>query len=178
MQKRWIEGGLIVAFWTFVVVLTASQRAIDPRGPEGFPPRELLQISLECTLWLLLTPGIFWLSRRFGFEGGWRPGRIVLHISVALLVAIGVDFFSRFTFYALLPEVVAGKPFDPAGALLSLRFLDELFLYLVVLAAGFARDYFLRYRERQEEATQLRTHAAALQAQLADARLEAPADAA
>ena len=171
-RRWWIELGAIALFWTFVVVLMASQRAIDPRGPEGFPLRELLQITLECALWLLLTPGIFWLSRRFGFEGGRRPGRILLHVGVALLVAIGVDFFSRATFYALLPEMTRW-PFDPAGALLRLRFLDELFLYLVVLAAGFARDYFLRYRERQEEATQLRTHAAALQAQLADARLEA-----
>ena len=170
--RWWLEFGLIALFWTFVVVLMASERAIDPRGPEGFPMRELLHITLECALWLLLTPGIFWLSRRFGFEGGRRPGRILLHIGVALLVAIGVDFFSRATFYALLPDVTRW-PFDPLGALLRLRFMDELFLYLVVLAAGFARDYFLRYRERQEEATQLRTQAAALQAQLADARLQA-----
>ena len=171
-RRWWLEFGLIALFWTFVVVLTASQRAIDPRGPQGFPPRELLQISLEYVLWLLLTPGIFWLSRRFGFEGGRRPGRVLLHIGVALLVAVGVDFFGRATFYALLPEVTRW-PFDPLGALLRLRFLDELFLYLVVLAAGFARDYFLRYRERLEETAQLRTQAAALQAQLADARLQA-----
>ena len=161
-----------MGFWAFVVVLMASQRAIDPRGPEGFPPRELFQISLEYVLWLLITPGIFWFSRRFGFEGGQRPGRILLHIGVALLVAVSLDFFGRATFYALLPEVTRW-PFDPLGALLRLRFMDELFLYLVVLAAGFARDYFLRYRERLEEATQLRTQAAALQAQLADARLQA-----
>ena len=171
-RRWWIELGLIALFWAFVVVLMASQRAIDPRGPQGFPPRELFQISLEYVLWFLITPGIFWLGRRFGFEGGRRPQRVALHVGVALLVAIAVDFFGRFTFHALLPEA-ARWPYDPVGALLRLRFMDELFLYLVVLAAGFARDYFLRYRERQEEAVRLRAQAAALQAQLADARLHA-----
>jgi LytS/YehU family sensor histidine kinase len=51
-------------------------------------------------------------------------------------------------------------------ALLRMRFLDELVIYLAVLAAGFARDYFLRYRAHAAES-------ARLEAQLAEARLAA-----
>ena len=42
-----------------------------------------------------------------------------------------------------------------------------------MIAAGFARDYFLRYRARQEEAVRLESQTALLQAQLAEARLDA-----
>jgi LytS/YehU family sensor histidine kinase len=50
--------------------------------------------------------------------------------------------------------------------LLRLWFLDEFVVFVAVLAAGFARDYFLRYREHQAEAAHLET-------QLAEARLSA-----
>lgn len=173
-RRWWIDLGMIALFWTFVFMLTVGQRAIDPRGPEGFPPLQALHTGLEYALWLLLTPGIFWLSRRFGFERENRFRHLLLHIFVAVAVTVAVDLFAHATYNVLVAEEGGWRrPVTLAFSLFSLHFLDELFLYLVVLAAGFARDYFLRYRERQEEATQLRTQAAALQAQLADARLQA-----
>jgi sensor histidine kinase YesM len=58
--------------------------------------------------------------------------------------------------------------------------LDDLIIYFAVVAGGFARDYFGRYRARREEslrlraeAVQLQAQSAQLQAQLADARLSA-----
>jgi sensor histidine kinase YesM len=49
--------------------------------------------------------------------------------------------------------------------------MNEFLMYVAVLAAGFARDYFLRYRARREEAIALQAQAAELRAQLAGARL-------
>jgi LytS/YehU family sensor histidine kinase len=54
----------------------------------------------------------------------------------------------------------------PPAAFIGLGFLDDLMVYFAVLGAGVARDYFLRYRARREEA-------ALLQAQLTQARLDA-----
>jgi two-component sensor histidine kinase len=51
--------------------------------------------------------------------------------------------------------------------------LNHFVLYFAVLAAGFARDYFLRYRARLEESVRLQAETARLHAQLADARLGA-----
>ncbi|MEX2401185.1 MAG: hypothetical protein WD423_10465 [Rhodothermales bacterium] len=42
----------------------------------------------------------------------------------------------------------------------GLHILPELVLFLVVLLAGFARDYFIRYNHRVEEAARLRAEAA------------------
>ena len=44
-------------------------------------------------------------------------------------------------------------------------------MYLGVLAAGFAREYFRRYEARNQEAVRLQAEAAALRAQLAEAQL-------
>jgi LytS/YehU family sensor histidine kinase len=54
-----------------------------------------------------------------------------------------------------------------------LWFMNEFLYYIAILAGGVARDYFLRYQARREEAIRLETQAAQLQVQLADARLAA-----
>jgi LytS/YehU family sensor histidine kinase len=54
---------------------------------------------------------------------------------------------------------------------LRLWWFDDLVVYLVVLAAGFAREYFHRYQARWRDTVRLQSQAAELQAQLAEARL-------
>ena len=56
--------------------------------------------------------------------------------------------------------------FAPLRELGRFRFVNQLLVYFAILAAGYAREYFLRDQERQHEAV-------ALQAQLAEARLDA-----
>src|SRR5258706_7281660 len=51
--------------------------------------------------------------------------------------------------------------------------LNHFILYIGVLSAGFARDYFLRYRSRERETARLQSETAQLQAQLAQAKLSA-----
>ena len=171
-RSRWIEGSIIVGFWLFIFLLTAGQRAIDPRGSEGISSVALYHTGLEYFVWLLITPGIFWLSRRFTFDQADWPRNIALHVAAALTVAIALDFFQHWTFGLFFPgHRYAG--FHPWERVIDFRFLDELFIYLVVLAAGFARDYFWRFRERQAEAIRLRQQAVSLEAQLAESRLHA-----
>ncbi len=77
-----------------------------------------------------------------------------------------------------LPGVGPGRPggHGPPGAWFAfthLWFMPDFVVYLAIVAAGFARDYFMRYRRRQEEAARLEAEAAGLKAQLAEARLAA-----
>lgn len=171
-RARWIEGSLIVGFWIFIFLLTAGQRAIDPRGPEGISSGAVYHTGLEYLVWLLLTPSIFWLSRRFPFDQSNRLRNVAIHFSAALAVAIATDFFQAWTFGKFFPGH-RWASFNPWLRTINFRFLDELFIYLVVLSAGFARDYFWRFRERQEEAVRLREQAVSLEAQLAESRLHA-----
>jgi two-component system LytT family sensor kinase len=141
------------------------------------PPSPVAAVTLafvQSYLWAALTPPIFWLSRRFSIERLHRLRRVLLFLAVGLLVAISVDILDDFLRIEVFHVPRPGQlEFRPLQSLTRLWFLNELITYFAVLAAGFARSYFLRYRRRQEETIRLQAQAAQLQAQLSEARLSA-----
>jgi len=172
-RRRWLEAGLVVAFWTLMAVLMVSSRLLDTRRPDP-EPGLLHFLFFRSYLWALLTPLIFWVIRRFNIDRPDWPVRVVGHIVVALLVGAVVDLIGdAFVFYYVQPSWLEGETFNLLEDFIELDFLYEFAVYLAVLTAGFARDYFLRYQERQKEATQLRAQTAELEAKLAEARLQA-----
>ncbi|MDX1548156.1 MAG: histidine kinase, partial [Rhodothermales bacterium] len=172
-RRRRIEGVVIVAFWSTLAALDVARRASDPfaGARASLSEGEILYTFLEYGLWVLATPLIFWLTSRFSLERRDWLRLLVLHVVVAVSVSAAADLVS----HVLWNTIGVGRPRAVSlGAVLGgFHILPEILLYLVVLAAGFARAYFLRYRERVEEAARLRAEAAELQAQLADARLHA-----
>lgn len=178
--RHWIEGAVIVAFWGTIAFLQVMQNAVDPRGGGrgGMPPGETLFTFLEHALWVVATPVIFWLASRFSFDRRDWPRLLLLHVVVAVAVSAAIDLASHVLWNALGEGHT--RPVSLGAVLDDFHFLPELLLYLIVLATGFARAYFLRYRERVEEAVRLRAeaaelhaHTAELQAQLSEARLQA-----
>lgn len=158
---------LIFAFWTFLAVLTAATRLLDPRGPGlqfGLPSGPVAAAFFEAYLWAVLTPLVFWLSSRLGMERSNWVRRILLFVGVGVVIALFVDMAADFA---------RGHDFSPMRIVTRFWFVDELVVYIAVLAAGFAREYFVRYQVRQKEAVRLQAHTAQLQAQLVEARLEA-----
>ena len=99
---------------------------------------------------------------------------IVGLITVGIVIAILVD-----TAGAAFRTHILDFPFrrtagvSPMQSISRLWFVNDLITFVGVMAAGFARDFFLRNRVRDRETVKLQAHAAQLQAQLADARLEA-----
>ena len=175
---------LIVAFWTFMAVLLAANRLFDPRGGRIQGTLELLPVTFaESYLWALLTPAIFWLGSRFSLDRAEdRVGRLLLFVGVGLLVAALHAWVMDAVRDAVLPPPPLrrggrGGGGGPGGArqwmFLRFAFLNNLFIYSAILAAGLARHYSLRYRARQEESVRLQAEAAELHAQLAEARLSA-----
>ena len=214
---------LILAFWTFMAVLTAANRLGDPRGPVLIGGSETTSIVLafvQSYLWALLTPPIFILASRYGVDRSNRVSRVMMYILLGLLCALLVDqimmFLQRQAFVGgegigrgpprgmgrggpagpggpgeLMGDSVFGRgrggprgpggPGGPGGrrdgGFLDVfqrpMILNHFVLYVGVLAAAFARDYFLRYRARQAEALRLHAETAQLHAQLAAARLGA-----
>ena len=170
-RLSWTELAAILAFWTFLAMLTASSRIFDPRAEalEGaFVLRELVRAdSIRSTtvtfyIWAALTPLVFWFSARYSIERHNWQRRVLFHLAVAFFVAIAVDLLTDWVRYALFPEFVRHRhPFNPLFHIRRLWFLNELITFFAVFAAGVARDYFLRYRDRQAEAANLRTEDAA-----------------
>ncbi|HEU0053637.1 MAG TPA: histidine kinase [Longimicrobium sp.] len=179
-SARLSRGELLVifGFWTFMAVLTAANRLLDPRGPPGLQPAVpsapvWLAIG-EAYLWAFITPLLFRVSARFRLERPRWLGSALALLASAVVIAFFVDQAMD-----LLRGQLLGNPpwrraaFDPLRSITRLWFINELIVTCAILAAGFARDYSLRYRARQEEAVHLQAETARLQAQLAEARLVA-----
>lgn len=167
----WREMALIFVFWTVFAALTVANRLLDPRGMPPITTGVVLPF-VESYLWALLTPPIFWVTSRFDPERRRRAWRVLLFVVVAVIAALLVDVvveLLRSHWFPLPRRRRAG----PLGVWMTtrLRYLNDLMVAFAVLAAGVARDYFLRYQARQAEAVRLMGEAARLRAQLAEARL-------
>jgi two-component system LytT family sensor kinase len=168
----------IIVFWTFIALFTVANVHLDRYAYQPHPAAHAPQVALafvESYLWAALTPPIFWLSSRFALDVRPWLRRMLLLLGVGLLVALVVDHLTTFVRLHVLahhpphPVVEHG----PRLGGIELWFLNDLIVYLAVLAAGFAREYFIRYRGRVEETVRLQAQADRLHAQLAEARLDA-----
>jgi two-component system, LytTR family, sensor kinase len=186
----------VFAFWTVLALLTAANRLADQGDftlsavPHAVPIGLAFQ---QMYLWALLTPLIFWLAGRFSVEQSSTWVKILILIVIGIVIAFSVDLINSTlvrTFGARGPgspgmssasrgAIVFGGSHRPglAGGTFSVlrgpMILNHFIIYWGVLSAGFARDYFLRFRARERETARLQAETAQLQRQLAEARLSA-----
>lgn len=165
-----------------MALLTAANGLIDPRGrglQPMLPAAPFALAFVQCYLWAIVTPVVFWMCSRFTVERGNWTGRAVLFVVTGVVIANVVSMltdYMRFEVVYAPREPPPGAPqFDPSflSGITRLWWMDDLIVFIAVLAAGFARDFFLRYQLRKEEATLLQTQSARLEAQLVEARLSA-----
>ena len=168
---------LIFAFWTFIATLSAVNRVLNPRG-FGFqlssPAGPIALEYIESWIWAVITPAVFLVTQRFPIERT-RWARIGVLLLIGIVIAIAVDLIMDIARIGILAGVPSRRPrvFSPAEAILRFRFVNQLLVYLAILAAGYARNFYLRDLTRQREAVVLEARTAELQAQLAAARLDA-----
>ena len=166
------EIALIFLFWTSLATLSALNRLLDFRDV-GFgrvisPAGPIALGYAEAWIWAALTPLIFWLSSQSSMtQSRWVrvPLLLVAGICVAVVVYLMLDFARDALFTMPVRRRRAGG-LMPLRQLGRFQFVNQLVVYFAVLAAGYAREYFLRDKRRGEDA-------AKLQAQLAEARLDA-----
>ncbi|MGZ5473881.1 MAG: sensor histidine kinase [Thermoanaerobaculia bacterium] len=171
------EIALIFAFWTSLAGLSVLNRLYDPRG-EGLRvitrTGPLVLPFLEAWLWAALTPPIFWVSSRSSSMT--RVARVALLVLAGAAIAVFMDVSLDFLRDILFPvprRRGGGSVFALFRGFGRFGILNQLMIYCAVLAAGFAREYFLREQRRGREAVRLEARAAQLEAQLAHARLDA-----
>ena len=171
-RRRWIEAGLLLFFWGAVALLTLGREFLDPHLESGLREGEALHSVMEIAIWMLVTPLLFWSTRRL------MPDRMGWIRTVSITVGLGVVIavFADFVDHIIWNTLVVGaspRPLSIWYILDNFHFLNEFFVCVAILFAGFARAYFLRFQEHQQETVQLRMDAAKLQANLAEARLSA-----
>jgi two-component system LytT family sensor kinase len=184
----------VFAFWTLLAILTAANRLGDQRELAFNPVPRSVPIALafqQMYLWALLTPLVFWLAQRFSVDRSTAPRRILLLLVVGILIAAFVDQINFFLvrMFEARPQLHdidrfggrigrgrgggGGRENAPLNFLRGPMILNHFVLYTGVLAAGIARDYFLRFRARERETLRLQSETAQLQSQLSQARLAA-----
>jgi len=169
---------LILVFWTSLATLSAVNRLLDPRG-FGFrgisPSAPIVMIYLESTLWAAVTPLVFWLSGRFNFSRS-RVAHVAALLAIGVVISVALYFVLAVARTELFESVTRRPPptlFAPLRDIGRFRFVNHFLVYIAVLVAGYAREFFIRDQARVQEAAALASRASLLQAQLADARLDA-----
>jgi two-component system LytT family sensor kinase len=164
------ELAAIAGFWIVFAALSVTNWMFPPFGDgPRFTPTIAFVGSFASLLWMIATPFIFWLTSRYSEDESGRARTIMLYLAVAFVVAFAVDALGELVRSEFAPRGggPGGRGGPPRGrywAMTRGRFLNDYMVCLAIVAAGVARDYFMRYQRRLEESTRLR-------AQLAEARL-------
>ncbi|PAP78025.1 sensor histidine kinase [Rubrivirga marina] len=171
---RRAEALAAAAFWLALGLLTVTREALRPWRTDPMAAGEIAETLAEYGIWALITPAVFWLARRYPAERGAWAGRLVAQVGLGVVVALGIELLTRNVLRGLLlgpPE--PGREWTLGAAFSQLWFLDELIIFLAVLAVGYARATLYRLREREAEATRLLAERTQLEGQLSEARLSA-----
>ena len=190
---RAVELLSIVVVWLFYGALTLATPLLEQRRERG--SFEALsntnpRFFINPILWAALTTLILWMSRRVSLDGAFWRRRGVLVVLAAVLVANGSDMVSDALWDAFASPSIVRRVRHEAEehrfrpGLRNLTWLDDFAVIIATLAAATARGYVLRERARLEaarrreaeleaESAQARADAAHLEAQLAEAKLEA-----
>jgi signal transduction histidine kinase len=175
--RRWVEPALILAFWTVMAALTAAGQVLHPlssRLTPVVPAAAVIVAFANSYLWAAITPIVFRLSRRYPIEHANWHVRAIGFLALGAVLGGTVEVITSYLrFGVFFTGPWSDRPFNPFFGFSRLFWLDDLIVYLAILAVGFARDYFLRLQKRHDEAVLLQAQAARLKAQLAEARLSA-----
>jgi two-component system, LytTR family, sensor kinase len=181
---RRTELQFIWGFWAFIAMLTFANSLINnamsagaPRLPSAAP---FFTALINCLIWGALTPLMFRLTSRQSLDRPKWVASLIWLLALGIVIAVCVAQFMSYLRYwqAVYYYQAAGSSahpasVDPEAVLRQFWFMKEFVIYLVVLAGGFAHDYFVRYRIRHEQAGALEAQAARFRSELADARLSA-----
>lgn len=178
MKKR--RYGLIVlaivGAWTLFAVFFSTQIYINILYHDRFQPFFLILVPwLVCGyVWAALTPVTLYLARRFPLEKEVIARRVALHLLFGVLVSMVHLVAYSFIFQTFVHRSSNSLfPLGPFQDVVVGQFHFDLLLYCVLVGLYQTFDYYRRFREREQRASQLELEAAQLETQLTRAQLDA-----
>ena len=172
LRIGWRGLALILAFWTIFGGMMAASLFLSglPRSGEATPVAVFGFALLGAYAWAALTVPLFLLTQRLnltGDQGTWRVFRVAGLLFGGLVFSGLMSLALGFASWLVLHDMLDGRLASAQGpwSMTRYRLTYDLLACYLILTAGVARDYFLRYRSRLAEATLLRS-------QLAEARLQ------
>jgi signal transduction histidine kinase len=175
---------LALSAWTLLGLLESSKGYVADQlqGIPGGWWRALLGNMPWWWCWALLTPAIVVVARRMDRVP--RPLALVVHLAASLaasgvhLAAVGWLYWWTITrpvlhFLPAAAQARVGTPVGQVEAFLNGYLVVDVMTYGAVVVAWYALEFHRRLRERERAALALETRAAALEAQMHEARLSA-----
>ena len=176
-RKALYGWGLVFIFWTLIGFSATIQTYIhysihiDEKN-EGFSWfHYLIEVLPPWYYWALITPIIFWISRKFPFE---RKQSVLLtfliHLFISVILTIPYLGIAAF-FYRIsidLPVTLTGIWQSTLSRIVS-RFNFALLTYWAVLGFGFALDYYKQLQKREIQSAKIELE---LENQLITAKLD------
>jgi sensor histidine kinase YesM len=162
--------------WTALGLFMFSQGMVQKAVANDPNPwwHHLTSWMVGVYVWFLLTPLVLWLGRRFPLDRKHWARRTLLHIGLAVLVAViqlaGESAILRLAgvFPAIMTSFAATLLF-----LLVIGFHQAFMTYWILLAIQYGFDWYHRYEERRQEALRLELRSSQLEGQLMQAHLSA-----
>jgi len=174
----WPRAGrifIILGFWSAIGLLNGSTLYFETEA-EGMGHSAFRIIGYQLlywNLWSCLTPLILWIGRRYPLERSLWMRNLPLHLG-SFLATMSVHALSSTVLYITI------NPYGEMSRKASFfsQFKSRLFgggsfgliVYGGILGAGFAVDYYRKYREREIQTSQLK--AQLVQAQLQSLRMQ------
>jgi two-component system, LytTR family, sensor kinase len=136
---------------------------------------EILFTNLPFWLALsLLTPAVALVSRRANFGRGFCWRSVLIHVLCVLPFAIlHVTIFRAYYFILKGASLFSSEFYYSVVKYLSTRLDYEILIYVVVVIAVNAFDYYRQFREKEKTAADLELDQARLVASLSEAKLDA-----
>ena len=168
--SRWSRLALIFGVWTAIGFLYAGPILVEiqAEGPGLSAKRILFYQILYWNLWTCLTPLVLWLGKRYPLEHSLWKRNLPLHVLSFIGIMCVHSLGAAYLFLKLQPFGAPQRavPFltQWKGRLLG-NSSFAIIIYGGILGAGYAVDYYRKYREREIQTSQLK-------AQLVEAQLQ------
>ena len=155
MKEQLEKLGILLVGWslmaTFLTVCRSLYRITLGR------PGDFLHLwrmdLIDYWIWVALTPGIFYLAKRFQFTGATWPRSAAIHFCGYLGAAVAHETIAQ------MLRLPISVPAGFHGSLLKLRIVDSLYddlwMYWPIVVIWSLFEYYQRYRERDLRATRL-----------------------
>jgi len=170
-RSRWLFWCGFFAFWTLIGVLMAIPRVVlEVPGQPAVGWGQALQGALRWTYsWAVVMVAAAFLARRLPLSRTRWPRVLGMHlIAGALLLTL------RFWGSTALALWLGWAVRMPTWRAFLVNLLPwDILIYILVLAVGYALDYYRRARAEELTASRLQLAAAALETRLVDAQLQA-----
>jgi two-component sensor histidine kinase len=160
MIWRWLL--LSIGWWTIDGITSASQY-YSMRAADGLPvswERALYPTMASALLWVPISVLALWLAHRNPIGPGQRRSAVAVHLGAAAAAIV----FRAAAVLALNPWIGWYEVVPPFGTLLATSIQNNIFTYLLVLAAAHALHYARNAHHREVQLAEARLHA--LKAQL------------